>query len=304
MKVIHGVELKPGSYEEVLPDFSSDFPYIASYVALDQHPGRQSPWHWHKEAELFYMVEGAVEYDTPQGKTVFPQGSAGFVNTNVLHMSKVKQGEKKVVSLLHIFDPVLIGGSKGSRIDQKYVLPLTMAPGVGIIGLYPDRPEHGEFLELLRKSFELSEEDFGYETRLRAVLSELWCQLLKIAGPLCHEDERGSRTSEKIKMMMAFIHGHCAEKITVADIAASAFISERECFRTFHDCLKMTPVEYVTDYRIQKACHMLSEGNESVTRISQSCGLGSSSYFGKVFREYIGCSPVEYRLKWQNRNMN
>ncbi|MCI8978129.1 MAG: AraC family transcriptional regulator, partial [Lachnospiraceae bacterium] len=29
-------------------------------------------------------------------------------------------------------------------------------------------------------------------------------------------------------------------------------------------------------------------------------GLGSSSYFGKVFREYAHCSPTEYRRKWQN----
>ena len=69
MKVIHTVELKPGSYEEQLPDFSPDFPYIASYVELEKHLGKQSPWHWHKEVELFYMKEGAVEYDTPQGRS-------------------------------------------------------------------------------------------------------------------------------------------------------------------------------------------------------------------------------------------
>ena len=124
MKVIHTVELKPGSYEEMLPDFSPDFPYIASYVELEKHLGRQSPWHWHKEVELFYMKEGALEYNTPQGKTVFPQGSAGFVNSNVLHMSKVRQGEKTSVSMIHIFDPLLVSGQTGSRIDQRYVRPL------------------------------------------------------------------------------------------------------------------------------------------------------------------------------------
>ena len=115
MKVIHTVELKPGSYEEQLPDFSPDFPYIASYVELEKHLGKQSPWHWHKEVELFYMKEGAVEYDTPQGKIILPQGSAGFVNSNVLHMSRVKEGEKTSVSMIHIFDPLLVSGQTGSR---------------------------------------------------------------------------------------------------------------------------------------------------------------------------------------------
>ena len=65
----------------------------------------------------------------------------------------------------------------------------------------------------------------------------------------------------------------------------------------------MTPVEYITAYRLQAACQMLAKGQEAVTVISHECGLGSSSYFGKVFREYAYCSPTEYRKKWQNSDM-
>jgi len=62
----------------------------------------------------------------------------------------------------------------------------------------------------------------------------------------------------------------------------------------------MTPVEYIISYRLKMACHMLAESRETITFISHACGLGSSSYFGKVFREYIGCTPIEYRNKWQD----
>ena len=68
MKIIRGIELKQGSQEELLPDFSPEFPYIASFVELHKYIGRQSPWHWHKEVELFYMKDGELEYDTPHGK--------------------------------------------------------------------------------------------------------------------------------------------------------------------------------------------------------------------------------------------
>ena len=62
----------------------------------------------------------------------------------------------------------------------------------------------------------------------------------------------------------------------------------------------LAPVEYIKAYRLQAACQMLAKGQEAVTVISHECGLGSSSYFGKVFREYTHCSPTEYRRKWQN----
>ena len=88
MKLIRGIEFCAGSREERLPDFAPDFPYIASRVEMDFYPERFVPWHWHSAVELFYMESGSLEYSTPQGKAVFPQGSGGFVNTNVLHMTR------------------------------------------------------------------------------------------------------------------------------------------------------------------------------------------------------------------------
>ena len=107
-----------------------------------------------------------------------------------------------------------------------------------------------------------------------------------------------------IKQMLAFIHECYMEKITIAQIAASAYLSERECFRVFRNSLHTTPTEYLKSCRLQKACRMLAESNEQVTRICNACGLGSSSYFGKTFRDRMGCTPVEYRKKWRDRDRN
>lgn len=295
MKTIYGVEFKIGSKEELLPGFSPDFPYIASYVELDKYLGRQAPWHWHKEVELFYMEKGTLEYITPQGKILFPAGSGGFVNSNVLHMTRAQKEERKVVSLLHLFDPVLIGGHRGSIIEQKYVNPLITASHAEIIGLFPGNPEQDSILAMLRQSFQLSEEEQGYEIHLRTVLSDLWCQLLKLAGTLRSEQGIDHKINDKIKLMLIYINEHYGEKVFVEEIAAAAFVSERECFRVFRDGLHTTPVEYLKEYRMQRACHMLADSTMSITEICQSCGLGSSSYFGKSFRERVGCTPTEYR---------
>ena len=66
----------------------------------------------------------------------------------------------------------------------------------------------------------------------------------------------------------------------------------------------MSPVEYMTSYRLRKAEQRLTETDEPITQIAYSCGLGSSSYFGKLFREQFGCTPVAYRKEWHNRNTN
>lgn len=47
------------------------------------------------------MESGSVEYDTPKGKILFPAGSGGMVNSNVLHMTKAISKYEKNVQLLH-----------------------------------------------------------------------------------------------------------------------------------------------------------------------------------------------------------
>lgn len=303
MRIIHGVELKQGSREELLPDYSPEFPHLSSYIELDRYPGRQSPWHWHKEMELFYMEQGELEYHTPRGKVRFGPGSGGLVNSNVLHMTTAGEGFPKVTAFLHLFDPLLISGQRGSVIDQKYVLPLTAAPQIELLPFYPRVPGHARVLDLLLQSFQLSESDYAYELRLREALSGLWREILPLAEPFFGQGNNGqSRSNGAAKQMMAYLHEHFPDKLTVAEIAGSAFLSERECFRVFRECLHTTPLEYLTEYRLQKACRMLAETNDPITSVCQACGLGSSSYFGKVFRERLGCSPMEYRMKWRDRD--
>ena len=102
--------------------------------------------------------------------------------------------------------------------------------------------------------------------------------------------------------VMAYVENF-ADKITVSDLAKVGYISERDCFRVFQECLHMTPIEYITNYRLQKACYMLVHSKDTISAISQECGLGSSSFFGKTFREHMGMTPMEYRKKWRNSDI-
>lgn len=302
MKTICSIEFYAGSKEELLPDFADDFPYIASRAELNRYIGGFVPWHWHRAIELFYIESGSLEYDTPGGKIVFPAGSGGMVNSNVLHMTKALSQTEHTIQLLHIFDLSLLSGEPGSRIEKTYFAPVVTAPQIEIIPLFPDNRTQEKILELIFHSFQLSNTEFGYELKLRDALSNIWLMLFQLSLPVQKKDGRPTKSCDQIKLMMIYIHEHYPEKITISNLAAAAYISERECFRVFRDCLHMTPAEYIRTYRLQTACRLLAKGQEPITAVGRSCGLGSSSYFGKTFREYAHCTPSEYRKKWQDYN--
>lgn len=304
MKNVQGVELKAGSREELLPGFAPDFPYIATCAELDRYMEPIVPWHWHQTVELFYMDSGCLEYTTPGGKWIFPAGSGGFVNSNVLHTSRVTQTDRANIQLLHLFEPSLIAGEQGSRMERKYVLPLVSDPGIEIIPLDPGDPAQGEILCRIRQAFDLSDGDWGYEFRLREALTGIWLSLFELARPKMESGRDAGRSNEQIKEMMAFIHGRYDQPIRVDELAAAVHISRRACFRLFRENLHMTPVDYINAYRLRMACRMLAKGDAPITEIAGSCGLGSSSYFGKVFRQRYGCTPLEYRRRWHDRDIS
>lgn len=295
METILDISVDPQSYEEQLPGYSPEFPYICSRALLSRYRRPFVPWHWHGTVELFYVESGCIEYATPQGTILFPQGSGGFVNPNVLHSSRVMETDGETVQLIHLFDPVLLPGAQNSRIAQKYIQPLT-ASGIERIGLFPGK--NNGILELLRQSFALDTRETGYEFRLVGLLSRIWLGLLELSA----QQTVSSAADDALKRMMVYLYEHYSEPISADDLAAAGGVSKRGCFRLFRQQLRTTPTDYLRQYRLQKASALLCSGSLSITEIAYLCGLGSSSYFGKRFQEQFGCSPRAYRQKWHDRD--
>lgn len=291
------IDLYPGSQEERLPGFSPQFPHICSQALLPDGPAG-CIWHWHKSMELFYVEQGALIYHTPGGQRLFRAGSGGMVNSNVLH--RTQSLEKGSTLRLHLFEPELLAGVPGGRVQQRYLAPLVDRPGLELLSLSPEVPGQAAALETLRQSLALDETAFGYELRLQAMLSELWLAFLQQLPPLEPAVPERSCASDKVKQMILFMTAHAAEKLSVAHIAAAAFCSERECYRCFGACLHTTPSDYLRNIRLQMAGQLLVQTSLTVTEIAQRCGLGSSSYFGAQFHRNFGRSPTAYRAKWQD----
>ena len=297
MQTVYELELIDGSKEERLPGFTPDFPYIATRAELDRYAEPTVPWHWHRTAELFFMESGCLEYTTPHGTWVFPAGSGGFLNCNVLHSTRIIPSEDSTVQLLHLFEPTFLAGTPESPIYRKYIQPLT-ASSAELIPLYPEDAFQKELLAEIRAAFRLSETQWGYEFSLRHSLCQIWLKLGSLAECLPRTDSGDS----KIKTMLVYIQDHLSEPISVEDLAASVYVSKRVCFRLFQTYLHTTPLEYIRSLRLQKARHLLLSTEHALTDIAHSCGLGSSSYFGKLFRERFGCTPSEFRRNRHDRD--
>ena len=57
------------------------------------------------------------------------------------------------------------------------------------------------------------------------------------------------------------------------------------------------PMQYLNEYRVEKACALLENTAYSVTDAALAVGFDDASYFARVFKKQTGVSPRNYRKK-------
>jgi AraC-like DNA-binding protein len=65
--------------------------------------------------------------------------------------------------------------------------------------------------------------------------------------------------------------------------------------RIFQANTGSTVLEAIQDLRIEKACLLLRDGDESCTHIANECGFGSIQQFNRVFKKIKNCTPQTWR---------
>ena len=276
-------------YESMQPS-GNDMRFAAIESNLANYTKNYAAWHWHEFMEFAYVVEGAVDCLTPRHSLTLHVGEGYFVNANVLHMNRIASGNDTALFRILQFDPVLLACA--GVIARNYVQPIEKAIGLECVCF----TRQSVLLQDMESLFRVAaDEPKGYEMEIMQLLFTLWEHLYaSVEGQLDAPPVPNNQAS-RIKVMLAFIHSHYADTISVADIATAASISEREAYRTFQQILGIAPSMYLQRHRISCAARMLTETSLSVTEIGMACGFSSPNYFSMAFREVMGVSPREFR---------
>ncbi len=277
----HGTPLYPcGCYES----------YIDNSVTFNV------TWHWHEELELILIYRGEACITAGQHNYLLKAGEGIFINSNVLH-SGTGTGSDQCILHSFVFHPSLLTGSMDNIFMQKYILPLATCADLPSYPLKTDTAWQVQVLKSIENAYEITRvEDYGFEFRVRNLLTDA---CMKIASNNRHLlfDQTAERKPEadRIKVMLNYIHQHYPDTLELRHIAECANVSTRECLRSFHELLGISPMQYLIKYRISTSAELLVDTNLSITEICTRCGFPSPSYYSKMFKRYTGATPSEYR---------
>lgn len=87
----------------------------------------------------------------------------------------------------------------------------------------------------------------------------------------------------------------CNTALSREMIASAAGISTTLLGKYFRKYMNMTVHGYITSLRVKKAEELLISTDLSISETGEKCGFSYSYYFAKVFRNFTGYLPGEYR---------
>ncbi|MCI9066820.1 MAG: AraC family transcriptional regulator [Lachnospiraceae bacterium] len=276
-----------------------DYPVNARCLDLRKSYMSWIRWHWHEEMEILIVDQGIAEVSTDDATYLIKPGQGLIINQNIMHCIHA-HNEKSCTFHSLVFHPDYIFGHKNNYLQTEYLLPIQSYRLFKAFFLDESAPWHERMLQMLKEVIGLNlDQHFGYEIATKGYLCHFWVELLR---QIPHADapivSRVSPDEQRVKEAMLFIRTHYAEPLSLQEIADSIHVSKSECCRCFARTLQMSPFEYLMKYRIYESTKKLMDSEQyfaSIAELAASVGFNNTSYFNKLFKKYLGCTPTYYR---------
>lgn len=280
------------------------YPVHVNFLELNKLYMNRVSWEWHPEIEILIVNHGDVRFMTNDRSEIIHAGQGVVINANTMHSIESVSEDVNCSMYSTVFHPAFLFGYGDLLLSDKYLTPVTTNKAFQYQLLDEGNPDEEKLLEYINEVIASNlMKRFGYELYTKSRLCSFWLELLNMVRPkaLPKKVVKNTTTDEKrAKDIIMYMEEHFSEKITLDEVADYIKISKSECCRCFKRALNLTPVEYLMKYRIQQAAFMIKAGDkraESFQRLALSCGFNNASYFNKVFKEYWGCTPSQYRRK-------
>lgn len=137
------------------------------------------------------------------------------------------------------------------------------------------------------------------ETSLRCQSRML--ELLSIIYSYVHEQSLTQGTPTRVALAQAkrFIETHTNEPFNLQQLSAHVALSSSYLAHLFKQTFGISPAQYHTDLRIQKAQALLQINDLAISEIAGAVGYASQQAFTRAFRRKVGLTPSDFRKRHQ-----
>ena len=130
----------------------------------------------------------------------------------------------------------------------------------------------------------------------------LAARVASLCAAMPSEHRRAATLSTRqLQRVDEFVRANIAHELTIDRLASLVNMSPFHFARCFKHTTGVTPHQYVTRERVDRAKAMLTQGRRSIGDIAMAVGFSSQSHFADVYRRVTGTSPRRSRNQGSKR---
>lgn len=257
-----GKYLAPAFNTNDFNDFLVGFTTYQDYVKTGE-------WHCHINPMISFVLYGHnIEYRKGTSK-VRNSGSVDFYHSYEPHKNDYNQFPSKHISVE--ISKSFLDQYGYSELDLKNALQKSISPQL-----------------LLSKIFQ---ESTFIDAHSKESIQIMLLSLLNESKKIYDIDE----CPTWMKTLKEILHDEWNQNSTLSELSTQLKIHPCTISKYFSRYLNCTLGEYSRKLKIKKSLIMLRNNNMSLTEIAYSCGFSDQSHFTRVFKNYTGYLPKNYR---------
>ncbi len=238
--------------------------------------------HLHDTCELLYVAGGEGQIIIGEKTYHLKKGNLVIINPYIFHEEKTSKDKPLQLIFLSMRNVSLPGLKINHLIDDE------TCPVIDC-GNYK-RHMDTYFRELL---VETTNQIEYYQHITKSLLIAIIILSLRIISI-------GNRSSQEeivlnCQKVKDYLDKNYTEPITLESLSDMVYVSKHYLSHMFKEQTGTSPIKYLTQKRIENACHLLKETKMSIKEISKSVGYENPLYFSQVFKNVVSLSPLDYR---------
>ena len=253
----------------------------SNHFVYEKNTNHSFPLHMHRCYEMVLMLDGEMNMQVDDDQYTLKTGDLLLVKPYRIHNYETEEG-KSGTCLLCVFSDDLIAAVSSSI--AKYALRSIVIHDVP--DLYRDL-----FIHMQGKTAIASVKGFLY------TLCSLFCQEIDYT-----KEDSFSANSRLLRDIFIFIEQNVENSCTLRELAQELRYNESYLSRIFLKTVGMSYSEYMRNVKINHACYLLQNTDNSIGSITSQCGYTTHSSFNRAFKQITGVTPQEYRIQNGHEN--
>jgi AraC family transcriptional activator of pobA len=254
-----------------------------------------TPSHRHNFYEIIWIQEGKGKYQVDFVWYPIRNGCLFFLSPGQVHFWNVTSPPNGYVILFTDEFLVRAGMEKKMLMELPYFQPLNAVPFVVV-----SKHHRGDVVEAIKKI------DAEYRTAQSYcdVMLGSYLNILFTLARRMYNTKNISRVVSPgdvlIRKFKSLIEEHFLSKRFVSEYAEVLFVTPNHLNDTSNKILGRSASELIRERVLLEAKRLLVHSEASAAEVSYQLDFDDPSYFGRFFRKHAGCSPGEFRKRYQS----